>query len=62
MKINERAYIKSEFKDLLYGMKCGIVDYIIVYKIEGDKVFFRANSAKLHLTKEEFKEVCIPEA
>jgi len=62
MKINERVYVKSEFKDLLYSMKCGIVDYIIVYRIEGDKVFFRANSAKLYLTKGEFKDVCLPEA
>jgi hypothetical protein len=59
MKVNERVYIKSEFKDLLYSMKCGIVDYIIVYRIEGDKVFFRANSAKLHLTREEFNEVYV---
>jgi hypothetical protein len=38
-------------------MNVGIVDYIVVYKIEGDKVFFKANSARLHLSKEEFEEV-----
>jgi hypothetical protein len=59
MKTNERVYVKSDFRDLLYSMNVGIVDYIIVYKIEGDKVFFRANSAKLHLTKGEFKDVCL---
>jgi hypothetical protein len=57
MKLNEKVYIKSEFKDLLRSMNVGIVDYIVVYKIEGDKVFFKANSARLHLSKEEFKEV-----
>ncbi len=62
MKINERVYVKSDFKDLLHSMNVCIVDYIIVYKVEGDKVFFRANSAKLHLTKDEFKDVCMPEA
>ena len=57
MKLNEKVYINSEFKDLLRSMNVGIVDYIVVYKKEGDKVFFKANSAKLHLTKEEFEEI-----
>lgn len=57
MKLNEKVYISSEFKDLLRNMNVGIVDYIIVYKKEGDKIFFKANSAKLHLTKEEFEEI-----
>lgn len=57
MKLNEKVYIKSKFKDLLRSMNVGIVDYIVVYRTEGDKVFFKANSAKLHLSKEEFEEV-----
>lgn len=57
MKLNEKVYISSEFKDLLRNMNVGIVDYIVVYKKEGDKIFFKANSAKLHLTKEEFEEI-----
>jgi hypothetical protein len=57
MKINEKVYVNSEFKDLLRSMNVGIVDYIVVYRVEGDKVFFKANSARLHLTKEEFEEV-----
>lgn len=57
MKINEKVYVKSEFKDLLRSMNVGIVDYIVVYKTEGDKVFFKANNARLHLTKDEFEEV-----
>jgi hypothetical protein len=57
MKINEKVYVKSEFKDLLRSMNIGIVDYIVVYRVEGDKVFFKANSARLHLTKDEFEEV-----
>jgi hypothetical protein len=62
MKINERVYVKSEFADLLRNMNCGIVDYITIYRIEEGKVFFRANSAKLHLTREEFKGICLGEA
>jgi len=57
MKINEKVYVNSEFKDLLRSMNIGIVDYIVVYKKEGDKVFFKANNARLHLTREEFEEV-----
>jgi hypothetical protein len=57
MKINEKVYVNSEFKDLLRSMNVGIVDYIVVYKVEGDKVFFKANSARLHLSKGEFEEV-----
>lgn len=57
MKINEKVYVNSEFKDLLRSMNIGIVDYIVVYKTEGDKVFFKANSARLHLTRDEFEEV-----
>jgi hypothetical protein len=57
MKINEKIYVNSEFKDLLRSMNIGIVDYIVVYRVEGDKVFFKANSARLHLTKDEFEEV-----
>lgn len=56
MKINEKIYVNSEFKDLLRGMNIGIVDYIEVYKVEGDKVFFKANTARLHLTKDELEE------
>ena len=57
MKINEKVYVNSEFKDLLRSMNVGIVDYIVVYRVEGDKVFFKANNARLHLTKDEFEEV-----
>lgn len=57
MKINEKVYVNSEFKDLLKNMNVGIVDYIVAYRVEGDKVFFKANSARLHLTKDEFEEV-----
>jgi hypothetical protein len=57
MKLNEKVYVKSEFAELLRGMNVGIVDYIVVYKVEDGKVFFKANRARLHLTKEEFEEV-----
>lgn len=57
MKLNEKIYVKSEFKELLRSMNVGIVDYIVVYRTEGDKVFFKANRARLHLTRDEFEEV-----
>jgi len=56
---NERIYIKSAFQELLASMNIGIVDYITIYKTEGDKVFFSANKAKLHLTKAELAEVIL---
>jgi hypothetical protein len=55
--INKRIYITPAFTELLAGMNVGLVEYITVYKIEGDNIFFAANKARLHLTKEELAEV-----
>jgi hypothetical protein len=55
--MNEQIYIKSSFKDELQNLKIGTVDYITVYRVEGDKVFFSANRGKFHMTKEELEEV-----
>lgn len=49
----ERVYINSELSENFRNLKCGIVDYVDVYRIEGDKVFFKAGTGKFHLTKEE---------
>jgi len=55
--INKRIYITPAFTELLAEMNIGLVEYITVYKIEDDKVFFAANKARLHLTKDELAEV-----
>jgi hypothetical protein len=52
----ERVYINSELSENFRNLKCGIVDYVDVYRIEGDKVFFKAGTGKFHLTKDELKE------
>ncbi len=54
--MKEQIYINSAFKSQLENLKIGIVDYITVYRIEGDKVFFSANRGKFHMTKEELEE------
>lgn len=55
--MNEQIYIKSSFKNELENLKIGIVDYITVYRVEGDKVFFSANHGKFHMTREELEDV-----
>lgn len=55
--MNEIIYITPAFTELLAGMNVGLVEYITVYRIEGDNVFFSANKAKLSLTKAELEEV-----
>jgi hypothetical protein len=55
--MNEQIYIKSAFKEELENLKIGIVDYITVYRVEGDKVFFSANRGKFHMTRAELEEV-----
>ena len=55
--MNEQIYIKSSFKEELENLKIGIVDYITVYRVEGDKVFFSANRGKFHMTQAELEEV-----
>lgn len=55
--MNEKVYITSEFKDVLHNLKVGIVDYVTVYRVEDDKVYFSANRGKFHLTCAEFEEI-----
>jgi len=60
--MNERVYINSELSENFRNLGCGIVDYVDVYRVEGDKVFFTAGSGKFHLTKGELKDYMLGEA
>lgn len=51
--MNERIYIKEELKETFRNLGVGIVDFIEVYKIVGDKIYFSAGSGKFHMTREE---------
>ena len=57
--MEERVYITEEFKQELINLGCTAVDYIYVYKIEGDKVFFKADQCKLHLSKQEMDDATL---
>lgn len=57
MTANSKVYISSEFKANLENLGVGTVDYITVYRIEHDKVFFKANRGRFHLTTLEFEEI-----
>lgn len=59
--MTERVYINSELSDNFAKLGCGIVDYVDVYRIEGDKLFFTAGTGKFHLTKAELKEARLGE-
>lgn len=54
--MNERIYIKSSFKAELENLNIGLVDFITVYRVEGNKVFFSANYGKFHMTMEELSD------
>ena len=54
--MNEQIYIKSALKEELANLNIGPVDYITVYRVEGDKVFFSANRGRFHMTKAELEE------
>ena len=51
--MTERVYIKEELKETFCKLGVGIVDYIDIYRIEGDKVFFTAGRGKFHMTRTE---------
>jgi hypothetical protein len=55
--MNEKVYIKKEFKAELANLNCGLgEDYITITRKEGDKVFFQYGRCKLHITKLELEE------
>lgn len=57
--MEERVYITEKFKQELANLGCSTVDYITIYKKEGNKVFFNANKCKFHLTKQELEEATL---
>jgi hypothetical protein len=51
------VYITEEFKSVLSQITNGYSqDYIKVYRVEGDKVFFEYGRSKLHITNAELEE------
>jgi hypothetical protein len=54
--MNERIYIKEELKETFRVLGCGIVDYIDVYKVHGNKYYFTAGNGKFHMTRDELLE------
>lgn len=57
--MNEKYYIKSDFKQQLESLNSGTLDTITVYKVENGKVYFKANRHRLHLEQAEFDDVII---
>ena len=57
--MEERVYITEEFKQELTNLGCSVVDYITIYRTEGNKVFFNADKCKLHVTKQELKKLTL---
>jgi hypothetical protein len=55
MRLQDKIYINSEFKNMLWNMNCGPIDYITIYRIEGPKVFFSAGNGRFHATPEEIE-------
>lgn len=54
--MDEKVYINAEFKAELSNLNCGFgEDYIIVTRKEGDKVFFKYGTCKLHVTRAELE-------
>jgi hypothetical protein len=54
--MEDKVYITEAFKQELQNLGCDAVDYITVYRVEGNKAFFRANKCKFHVSKQELKE------
>jgi hypothetical protein len=58
--MNERINITKEFANQLSDLGLGIVDHITIYKVEGDRYYFTANTGRLHLTHKELLEAKAP--
>ena len=54
--MNERVYIKEALKETFRVLGCGLVDYVEVYRVQGDKYYFTAGSGKFHMTRSELQE------
>ena len=57
--MEERVYITEAFKQELLNLGCQPVDYIDIYRKEGDKIFFQAGMCKFHFSKQELKEATL---
>lgn len=58
--MTDKVYINNIFKQELSNLKCGTTDdFIIVTRIEGNKVFFTYGDCKLHVTAAELEEARI---
>jgi hypothetical protein len=54
--MKERIYIKDELKETFKNLRCGIVDYIDIYRVEDGKAYFQAGTGKFHMTLQEIEE------
>jgi hypothetical protein len=54
----EKVYINESFRDNLLKLNNGRgEDYISIYRIDGNKVFFRyGDRCRFHITKDELQE------
>lgn len=53
----ETVYITQELRDVLSQITNGYSqDYIVIYKTEGDKVFFKYGRSRLHISSKELEE------
>jgi hypothetical protein len=57
--MEDRVYITEQFKQELSNLGCEAVDYVKIYKVEGNKVFFTAGKCKFHLTKAELTQATL---
>lgn len=57
--MNERVYINQILSETFRNLGCGLVDYIDIYRKEGEKLFFKAGNGKFHMTYSELKEYVI---
>jgi hypothetical protein len=58
--MNETVYINSELQENFRELGLGNIDNIKIYRVEGDKCFFRAGRGKLWMTKAEIKSAQVP--
>ena len=57
--MEERVYITETFKQELVNLGCQSVDYIDIYRKEGNKIFFQAGMCKFHFSKQELEEATL---
>lgn len=55
--MDEKVYIKTNFKEQLQKIGCGIRDFITITRIEDKKIFFSAGKCKLCIPEEELEDI-----